>query len=92
MLTKVFAIYDSKVEAYLQPFFSMSTGSAIRAFSDAVQNPQSQFNKHSADFTLFELGTYDDMTGTLISHNAKIPLGTALEFKGSSSSESHVQL
>ena len=62
MLQKIFAIYDSKAESFTNPVYLNSTGLAVRTFSDSVQDPESQFAKHPADYTLFELGTYDDNT------------------------------
>lgn len=60
MFHKVFTIYDSKSDAYLQPFFLHTTGQAVRAISDCVNDPKHQFAKHPADYTLFEIGTFDD--------------------------------
>lgn len=65
MILKVFAVRDLKAEAFLQPFFSPSVGSAMRAFSDAVNDKNCPFNKHPADYALFEIGTYDDSSGLL---------------------------
>lgn len=59
----VFTVYDSAVGAHLQPFFSRSMGEAIRSFQDAVNDPQTNFNKHSMDYTLFLLGSFDDAGG-----------------------------
>lgn len=80
MKVKVFAIYDSKVEAYMQPFFSAAIGSAIRVVVDSAR-PDTLFGAHPADFTLFHIGEYDDATGTLTSLEAKMPIGTILELK-----------
>lgn len=80
MLLQVFSIYDSKVEAYLQPFFAPTKGAAIRYFSDAIADPQHQFFKHCEDFTLFHLGSYDD-SGGLFDCDAPVSVGNAVEFK-----------
>jgi len=82
MRHKVFAVYDSKAEAYLQPFFSFTAGQATRSFSDAVQDSGHQFHKHAADYTLFEIGVYHDETGKLIAHEAHTNLGCAVEYLG----------
>ena len=58
-----------------------SKGEAIRAFSNTVNSPESQFSKHPGDYTLFEIGEYDEETGTLIPHQSKISLGCAIEHK-----------
>ena len=38
------------------------------------------FSLAPGDYTLFELGEYDDCTGQMTMHEAKISLGTATEF------------
>ncbi len=60
MIHKVFTIYDSKSEAYLQPFFLLTRGQAVRAIRDCVSDRDHQFGRHPEDYTLFELGTFDD--------------------------------
>lgn len=79
MLHKMFAIYDSKAEAYLPPIFAQTTAVAIRMFSHAATDPDHNFNRFGADYTLFELGSYDDDRGCTQMHEAKKNLGTALE-------------
>ena len=80
MIQKVFTIYDSKLEAYMQPFFMQSKGQAIRAFTDSVNDSQSQFNKHPEDFTLFQIGEYDDATARIQNLSTPQSLGVALEY------------
>lgn len=79
MKVKVFAVYDSKLEAYLAPQFMQTNGQMVRAWETAVNDPSTQFSKHPADFTLFAIGEYDDATGDLIPFQSKISFGTALE-------------
>jgi len=67
MTLKVFAVRDMKAMAFLQPFFSPSIGSAMRAFGDAVNDKSCPFNKHPADYVLYEIGTYDDSTAEMVS-------------------------
>jgi len=81
MKLKIYTVYDSKMEAYLQPFFMHAKGQAIRTFSDMINDPQHNFHKHSEDFTLFELGTYEDSTAEITPYPTPISLGLALEFK-----------
>lgn len=80
MLFKAFTIYDSKTEASAQPFFATTTGHAIRMFTDTVNDPNTLFNKHADDFTLFEIGTFDDQNGTFENLKAHINLGNAHEY------------
>lgn len=62
MLHNVFTVLDTKVGAYMTPFFSRSRGEAIRSFQDACSQPDSAFSKHPEDFVMFHLGEYDDNT------------------------------
>lgn len=82
---KMFSVYDSKTEAYMRPFFADATGSAIRSFSDEVnsQNKDSLVASHPEDFTLFELGHFNDGNADLEVYPAKKSLGNGLDFKRS---------
>ena len=80
MLLKVYTIYYSGVEAYLQPFFMAANGAAIRGFSEIVNDPTHQFAKHPGDYTLFELGTYDDITAKFEMLPSPKSLGVGVEF------------
>jgi len=86
MVLKIYSVYDTKVEAYLQPFFMQTKAAAIRAWADAISDPNTQFNKHPNDFTLYELGQYDDQSGIITNYDVKIHLGNASEYKNTSES------
>lgn len=77
---KVFAIYDSKAEGYLNPFFQLSRGQAIRAFQAAAHQEGHDFNRFSADFTLFEFGDWEPKSGHFNIHEHPMNLGTAADF------------
>lgn len=64
MLSNVYAIYDHKAHAFMQPFFAATNGLALRTFSDNANNPDTVFNRHPDDFELCLLSTFDDITGT----------------------------
>lgn len=69
MIQKVYSVFDSKLAAFGRPWFSMRDASAIREFSDAVNdssNPLNQWNKHPEDFHLFVIGQFDDQLGVLM--------------------------
>lgn len=77
----VYPVYDQKIERYANPFFMQTQGQALRAWLDATSDTSTQFAKHPADYTLFEIGTYDDETGQFTNHVTPISKGTALEFQ-----------
>jgi len=81
MLVKIFSIYDSKAQAYLQPFFSPTKGTAIRAFADHVNNPDTDMCKHAEDFTLFEIGEFNDSNAEITLLSTPASLGLAIEHK-----------
>ena len=81
MQLKVYSVFDSAVGSYGHPMNFLTRGQALRWFGDEVQNPNSQFAKHPKDFTLFELGEYDDTTGVTTNYEAKVALGTGLELQ-----------
>lgn len=74
-----FTVYDSKVAAYLPPFFMRSVGEAVRSFSDTVNHKESAFNKHPADYVLFQIGSFDDSKG-IYEATTHVNLGVAIEF------------
>lgn len=80
MILQAYAIYDSKAEAYMQPFFVRNDGEALRGFMDGMDNEQSPFHKWPQDYTLFKLGRYDDETGK-IDACTPISLGNGLELR-----------
>lgn len=80
MVLKVFAVRDSKAKAFLQPFFSGTVESAIRAFGDAVREDKSPICKHPEDYVLYELGSFDDGTGYLDKLEAIHMLGIGSDF------------
>lgn len=78
---KMFAVYDSKAECYDKPFCMLTKGECIRGFSEAAQDPKSHLGKYPGDYTLFEIGEYEQNTGNITVHKVKLNLGTALEHK-----------
>jgi len=81
MMLLAFAVFDSKAEAYLRPFFAETKGLALRNFVDAVQDSNSPMGKHPEDYTLFHVGAYNQLTGVLESKAAFESLGNAVTFR-----------
>lgn len=77
----VCSVYDSKAEAFMQPFFCVSRGVAVRMFMDAASDEGHEFAKHAADYTLFELGEFDQVTGRFEQHDVFVNLGLALQMQ-----------
>jgi hypothetical protein len=81
MKKKMFTVYDSKTETYLNPFYMLTKGECIRSWTETLNDPLSSFCKYPADYNLFEIGEYDDSTCTVTMLESKINLGNGLEFK-----------
>nr|QJB20009.1 MAG: nonstructural protein [Microvirus sp.] len=81
MILKVFGIYDSKVNAWLQPFMVKHVGDAERALKMHVNDPEHNFSKYAEDFTLFELGSWDDSTAKYSLLNTPHSIGLLVQFK-----------
>lgn len=62
---KIFTVHDARAEAYLPPFYMRTKGEAIRAFETTVKDTNSQFNKYPQDYTLVELGEFDESTADI---------------------------
>lgn len=67
MISNVFAVFDTKVGAFMQPFFSNNQQTAMRAFTDAAMDPSTTLSKHPEDYHLYHLGSFNDETGELSS-------------------------
>lgn len=81
MTLKVFAILDTKSNAFNTPFFMRSTGEAVRAFADLANDPSSMLYKHPDDFRLFHIADFDQELAHFEAPAKPTPLGSAAEFK-----------
>jgi len=66
-ILSIFAVRDSAADTFGNPFVVQHVGIALRSFQDEVNNPRegNMLHYHSKDFTLYELGTYDQATGLI---------------------------
>lgn len=78
-LQKLYSVHDSKAETFMPPFSVPSKGLAIRAFEDCINSDDHHFGKHPADYTLFEVGSFDTDSGEL-TYTSKISIGNGVEF------------
>lgn len=79
MRLRAYAVRDAKAEAYLRPFFADTRGVAVRSFSDAVNDGSSPFFAHPEDYSLWELGAFDQESGVLVCE--LVALGQAVSYK-----------
>lgn len=92
MTQKVFTVYDSKLEIYNAPFLAINKGHALRLIEGLVRRPDHDFNRHAMDFTLFEIGEYDDTTGTYTMEPARVPIAGLWELRETESPSAQLPL
>lgn len=61
--TTYYAVHDAKAGIYGVPFPQAGDKVAIRGFTEASLNPETELNKYPTDFSIFRVGYYDDETG-----------------------------
>lgn len=76
----MFTVFDSKAEAYMQPFFSRNNGTATRMFETEVNNPDSDFHRHAEDYSLFRLGVFIQGTAEIQLENV-VAIARAIELR-----------
>lgn len=78
---KIYTVRDSKVEAYLPPFYAANDAVAIRMITDTANDPNTLFNKHPIDFTVIYIGEFEESTGELFPADHKI-IGKIIDIMG----------
>ncbi len=79
MKLKIFTVYDTKAMAYLPPFFLPNELMAKRVFGDMADDVTHQFGKHPEDYSLYEMGNFDDANAKFeISEKAPVLIITGL--------------
>lgn len=79
MIWKMFSIQDAKVGTFSPPQFFRSAGEAMRVIGDTLASGESMLSKHPEDFSLFEVGEFDDQTSA-IATGAPRSYGTLVQF------------
>lgn len=74
----MFSVLDKAVGAYMPPFFCRSKGEGVRQFTDAVNEQNSPFARHLADFELYSIGYFDQGSG-LVTTDGCLRVISALE-------------
>lgn len=75
MILLAYSLLDTKTGHYSTPFFFNHRGHALRAAAELAGDMKTTVARHPADFTLCEVGIFDDQTGQLRTMEV-IPLGT----------------
>lgn len=78
---KVFLLKDDKSSSYGPPFIDENRGKVIRGIQEELQKGQAVWAKHPQDFTLFEVGEFDQRDGTITMYETKKCVGLVQDFK-----------
>lgn len=76
-----FSVFDSKARVFCKPFFVPTMEVALRAFQGAANDPSHEMGRHAEDFTLFQIGEFDDENGVLTPSAQHMNCGLAAHFK-----------
>lgn len=76
-----FCLRDSKAEYCMDPVLARTRAEAIRSLEKAVRDQGSDISAHAEDFALFELGSFDPVTGAILAHVQKVHVMDAVDLK-----------
>jgi len=71
----IFCVHDSKADVWGRPFTVQSLGLAKRGFTEAANDATTEICKYAEDFSLWQLGSFDEQTGSL----EKLPVPVCVE-------------
>jgi hypothetical protein len=63
----VYSIFDKTAKQFGLPFFQITDETALRLFGNLVNDKDSMLNKNPDDYTLFQVGEFDEQTGDILS-------------------------
>lgn len=77
----VYSVYDAKVKYFHNPMVMRNRGEALRSWEQVANDEKSSICAHPSDFSLMELGEFDDQTGKIDLLPVPESLGLAVQFK-----------
>jgi len=90
MKLQIFALYDKKGLAYVDIFHFPHVGQAIRQLEDLLKT-QHPVSKHPADYDLYKLGEFDDISGQISPEKIPQFLQTALSLSNQTELPKQIQ-
>lgn len=61
------SVYDEKAQFFSPPMCFKTVAEGTRVFLDECRNSNSVLSQHPEDFSLYEIGSFDDSNGEIIS-------------------------
>ena len=81
MKKQVFSMRDSIAEIYLPPFMMRTIGEATRATLNSSKDPQTYLHQSPNDYVLYQIATFDDLTGEYEMLEDKKKIGSVAEMQ-----------
>lgn len=91
MKHQLFSVYDSKAKAYMPPFVMHENAMAVRVFADCINDTSHAFGKNPQDYTLFNIGEFDDNKGQ-VTKGLNVSHGNGVELLRSEENSDQQQL
>lgn len=78
MQNKIIAVYDKKTGLFNMPFAVRHNGEAIREWDIVRKDDKTKYGKNPEDFDLYQIGEYDDATGSIVSITPHVHLASGV--------------
>lgn len=62
---KLFCVQDMVAGTFLPPFVDVTEGVAVRRLRDVMARGDHAFSSHPADYCLYEIGSFDEVSGAV---------------------------
>lgn len=80
MKLNIYAIRDTKAEAFMQPFFERTNETATRAVQTATEK-DGNFRTYAEDYSLWLIGNFNDNNGKISPETAPIHLSNLVDIR-----------
>lgn len=77
----MYSIFDRTAQAYQKPFYALNDGMAVRLFSQAVNDENTEFYSRPEDYILYTIGAFDEGTGEVYAQETPVKVMYAQELK-----------
>ncbi len=76
----IYSIRDAAADVFTAPTIDLNDDSAIRAFAQAINHPESLMNFSPSDFSLYRIGSFDVEDGSIepLNPSSKLVCGDRL--------------
>jgi len=81
MKKKFYTIKDLKADYYHQPNLLRNKGEVLRAVGDAINSNKGELVSNLEDYSLFEIGEFDELTGTITAFESKLHICDLIDLK-----------